>query len=276
VYRLFGLSRDPFAPVCDGELYWENQRRAAVREEATRALTAGRGVWLCGAPGTGRETLLARAVEELALAGRPVLWAGSTATEDPSDLLGALLALAGVEAPSGDLVDRAGAVYRVLLEGFSRGGPVVVVLPAPAGEGARVELDLLAQLRVAGKALVTLASWGEGEPPLDALCPVELPSLSPEELRSCLGHRASVCGRPDLLSGKALDAVVRDARGLGEAMLGGTKALLQMAFSGRRHAEAPGRAGKSRATPVLDRAALEEVGELLEGLRPGSIDLQKL
>jgi len=268
VHRLFGLSRDPFALVCDGDLYWESPRRAAVREQVTRALARGRGVWLCGEPGTGRETLLARAVEDLALAGRPVLWAGAASVEGAWNVLGALLDLTGAEAPEGDLVDRAAAVYRALLEGFSRGGPVVVVLPSPSGEGARAELDLLSQLRVAGKAVVSLALWGEGEPPLDALSRAAVPSLSPEEVRSCLGHRAAVCGRGDVLSGKALDEVVRDARGLGEAVRGGSKALLRMAFSGRRQAEAPGRVGKSQATPILDRAALEEVDELLETLGP--------
>ena len=267
MHRLFGLSRDPFAPGYDAELYWESPQRAGVRERVTRALVRGRGAWLRGAPGAGRETLLARVAEDLALAGRPVLWAGAQAPQGGQALLDLLLGVAGVQVPGGDEIDRAAALYPALLEGFRRGGAVLVVLGSALGEGAGVELEILAQLQVAHKTLITPFLWGDGEPPVDGLAPVDLPSFSDAELRACLTHRVAVCGRPDLFAKPELEALVQDVEGVGEVLQRGREALLRKAFAG--HGPAGGGANELRVAPVLDRAALEEVDHLLATLGPG-------
>jgi len=274
VHRLFGLSRDPYAPVCDGDLYWENPRRRDVRSEVSRLLLGGNSVWLHGEAGAGRESVMARAVEEVALAGRPVIWGGSNAPADAQALLDLLLDVAGVGTTDGALIDRAAAVYQAMLDGFSRGGPVVVALQGPADEGARTELEVLASLRVAGKQLVALATWGEGKAPVEDLAAVELPSFSKGELGSCIVHRSTACGGPDLLTGAAIDAVVRGSQGVGDAVRRARDVVFRMAFSGPPVARGNAAAPPSR--PVLDRAALEEVDQLLGTLTAGVDSPQNL
>ncbi len=261
MYRLFGLGRDPFAPVSDGALFWETPERADVRARLLRLLAEGRGAWLRGPAGSGRETLLARVAEDLAVAGTTVLWLGDRWCEEAGDFLEALGSVAvGAEASSAR-TDRVFPLYASLLERFCSAGPVAVFLGGGLGEGARPEAEILGALRVAGSPLTALALCGEGSPPLPDLEEVDLPAPVLGDLRDCIAHRVSVCGGGDLLGPGDLDAICGSARGLGDAVRRAREAFAGMAYRcGPAARSGPeGDAGE----PVLDVGELETVGRLL-------------
>jgi len=262
VYRLLGLSRDPFGPACDGELYWESPSRAGVRESIEGLLAAGSGVWLSGEADSGRRTLLARAVTAVAGPHRPVAWCDLSGAED--DVLSRLARVVG-PGGRGRGADLAGAVYGELVEGFCRGGPPVVFLDGGAGgDPAREELGLLSALQLVGRPLVLLALWGEGEPTVGGLERVELPALSARDVGHFLSHRLSACGRSDLFSAAKLEELAAQARGLGHALELARGELARAAFRGR-----VGSGGvDSSPHRVLDPSELAEVDRLLDALGP--------
>lgn len=275
MHRALGLSRDPFALVCEEELYWEDASRAALREQAEGLLRAGQGVWLRGAPGSGRRTLLARVGEALALKGRTVAWCGAWAscgTGASEDLLSRIGRVTGTGLGGGDGLAAAAGVYSRLVDGFCRGGPVIVLLPREAlGLGDGDEAEILGQLRLVGRPLVALGLWGEGEAPWKGLTELALPPLSRVDVRDLLVHRAAACGRPDLLGPEALGRLSAEpARGLGHALALAQVELARQVFCGDSAGDGPGvtQAEPTPARQVLDPTALGEVERLLDALGP--------
>ncbi len=266
MYRLFGLGRDPFAPVSDGALFWETPERAEVRERLLRLLAEGRGAWLRGPAGSGRETLLARAAEDLAAAGTSVIWVGDRWCGEADDFLEALASVAaGGEGPSGGTA-RVVPLYSSVLDRFCSVGPVAVFLGGGLGEGARPEAEILGALRVAGSPLAALALCGEGPAPLPDLEEVELPAPTLADLRDCIAHRVAVCGGTDLLGPGDLDQICRAAHGLGDAVRRARQALTGMAYR-RGPVARSGPEGDARDA-VLDVGELEAVGRLLGTTSP--------
>jgi hypothetical protein len=227
----FGLTKDPFAPVWDGALFWETPERAEARKRILAALGEGRGVWVRGPSGSGRGTLLARLSAELAAQGVPVL---RPATDAPTDGLAFLTELADTGGCLGErpeLVSRAEALYACLLARFCSTGPILVVPTAdPLPSGAWEEAEILAGLRIAGYPLVRLLLAGEGAVSIDGLQEVELPFMGPEDVRAFLAHRASVCGNATLLPSEVLEEIGDSAHGLGHALVLARKHLARMAF----------------------------------------------
>jgi hypothetical protein len=276
VYRALGLTRDPFASLCEEELYWEDAGRAALREQVEGLLRAGQGVWLRGPPGSGRRTLLARVGEALALEGRAVAWCADSVPPAPGtsqNLLSRIGAVTGSgPGGGGDVLSTASNVYSRLLDGFCRGGPVVVFLPGETlgFRGAdRVELEILGQLRLVGRPLVALGLWGEGPPPWEGLTELEMPALTPADVREVLRHRAAACGRPDLLASEALDRLAADpSRGLGHALSLARVELARRIFCSGSDGSSPGETQAEDTPPqrVLDPSALNEVERLLDAL----------
>jgi hypothetical protein len=231
VYRLFGLSRDPFAPVGDGSLYWEEPVRADARERALRALRGGRGIWVWGRSGSGRGMFLARVAEDIAMEGRTALaWDGSAST-DPVGILARLLDTACGTKGAGDLLALAEALYSRLIEAFSRSG-TVVVMPGtePLAPGALGEAEILGGLRIAGQPLAALLLCGEEGSPLGGLEEIHLPIPSPGDLREFLVHRAAACGRADLLPARDLARITEKARGFSDALSLARTGLARLAF----------------------------------------------
>jgi hypothetical protein len=266
MYRLFGLGRDPFAPVSDGALFWETPERAEVRARLSRLLAEGRGAWLWGPAGSGRETLLARVAEDLAAAGTSVLWLGDRWCEGNDDFLGALASVAvGTQGP-GQGAELVFPLYASLLERFCSTGPVAVFLGGGLGEGARPEAEILGALRVAGSPVTVLALCGEGPPPLPDLEEVHLPAPVLEDLRDCIAHRVSVCGGADLFGPADLDAICGAAHGLGDAVRRAREALAGMAYRCGPTARSGPEGGAG--DPVLDAGELETLGLLLGTTSP--------
>lgn len=281
MYRVLGLTRDPFASVCEEDFYWEDAARAALRERVEGLLRAGKGVWLRGASGSGRRTLLARVGETLALEGSPVAWCAdpvpraAAASDDLLFRVGAVTGAALGGADAGSAVAAACGVYARLLEEFCRRGPAIVFLPEEVlGVEGRAELEILGELRVVGRPLVALGLWGEGQAPWRGLTELEMPALSAADVRHVLVHRASACGRPDLLAPEVLDRLSADpAPGLGHVLSLARVEMVRQVFGGGFDGTAPGAVRPEDAPPrplrqVLDPSALDEVERLLDALDP--------
>ncbi|MBI5439582.1 MAG: hypothetical protein HY900_00045 [Deltaproteobacteria bacterium] len=255
--------RDPFLPVCDSLLYYELPDRAEARRLAVEALNSGRSVWVSGPRGSGRAVFLERVAEDVALRGRSVLWAEADAGATREGFLAALLRAAADRPVPEGLEEVAQALYEELLAAFGCSGtPVCFPSGEPLGELAAAEARILSGLRVAGFPLVALALCGSGEPlPPDAV-PVRLMPLSPDQLRDCLLHRATVCGAREILSPEALEAIVEGASGVGDAVARARQALRRSLFAGTG-------SGPVSAHPlVFDPTELDDVGRLLDALAP--------
>ncbi len=270
MFEALGFARDPFGPSWGADLFWEDPERAATHSAARDALVGGRGVWLRGAAGSGRETLAVRVAAEVARAGTPVLVPYRTPTV-PEAVLGAFLEASGMPAPAGaDLLGRAAGLYERILDAFAGRGPVVFVAGGDALAGPALgEVAALAGLRLAGQRVAVPLLWGEGEPPWPGLETVDVTPLSDGDLRALVAHRLAAAGRPDLLGPAALDRLVADCSGPAEAMDAGRMHLSGLLFAGASKAPADGTAGPG-GTPVLDPDALDEAGALLDGFDPGS------
>ena len=263
LWKALGLSRDPFAPVADGPLYWETPERARAREQAVEALAAGRSVFLRGPAGSGRETLVARIVDEAAARGRAVLYVVPDGGEQ--GFLAAALECAG-EDPEGLGLERAARLYgRLLAVLCERGTPVVAVGWPAEDDDTRAEFGILGELRVVGRPLAAVLCFGAGEP-----CPagaevIPVPAPTEADLRDLVAHRLAACGGAHLLDPALLDAVARRARGMGHAVRLARRHLVALAFGGAVPGPEPGRAAPGR---VLDPGAVSEAEGLLSSLGP--------
>lgn len=270
MYRCLGAPRDPFEDSRDETLAWEPLPRGRALESAAAALRAGAGVWVRGDPGAGRGWLLARLAEDLVAEGRRVLFREGPAPQTGIGLLDALLEIAGPSDEDGDLLDRAGALYRRLLEAFVAAGPTAIV-PAtefPLPSAPLEELEILAGLRVAGRPLVRLALAGEGPTPVEGLVEVVLPSPAAADLHDFLSRRMAACGCPDLLPRDEVDRIARAATGLGDALRLARQAVARRAYRLPDAAGGRSEAAEGRAASVLDADELGEVDRLLTDLAP--------
>ncbi len=265
MFEALGLTRDPFGPSWDADLYWEGPERAAARSAARGALAGGQGVWLRGEAGSGRETLAVRVAADVARTGVPVLVPDRTPTV-PEAVLGAFLEASGTPAPAGtDLLDRAAGLYERILDAFAGRGPVVFVAGGDALSGPALgEVAALAGLRLAGQRVAVPLLWGEGDPPWPDLAVVDVAPLSAGDLRALVAHRLAAAGRPDLLGPAALGRLVEDCAGPADAVAAGRRHLMGLLFAGDTTAPSDGTDGPG-GTPVLDPDALDEAGVLLAG-----------
>ena len=264
LWKALGLSRDPFAPVADGPLYWETPERARAREQALEHLAAGRSVFLRGPAGSGRETLAARIVDEAAAAGRAVLYVLPEA--GGRGFLPAALECAG-EDPGGPAPEQAARLYgrllRVLCE---RGTPVVAVGWPAEDDDTRAEVEILGALRVAGRPLAALLCFGPGPPCPSGAEEIVVPAPAEADLRDLVAQRLAACGGAHLLDAALLDTVAREARGLGDAVRLARRHLLRRAFGGPGPEGPPAGAGRAG---VLDPGVVSEAEGLLSSLGPG-------
>lgn len=273
MYLLRGLTRDPFAPVCDGSLFWESRPRAQARCTALEILLSGTGVWLSGPPGSGRSTLLAVLAEEIAQGGRRVLWTEPAAGLTPEQLLARMVGVVSASPTASSLLDSAETLYAQMLEGFCAAGTVICFpgLEEPT-VGTLAEAAILARFRIAGRPIAALALSGEGEPPFAGLHKIPLPPPSTEDLEACLRHRTAVCGNARALPHEDLTAIAASSRSFGDALEKARQALARTAFlagapSAGRNLPGPPIGSEPRAN-VLDRAMLDELSGLLDSLSP--------
>lgn len=268
-----GSSRDPLAPVCDGDLFWESAPRAAVRRRCLELLAEGRGVWLSGPPGSGRSTVLDRLAADLAGEGRAVLRAEAPVTGAAEEFVAGLLAGVADGPPPEGLLLAAEALYARLLEAFAARGTVPCFPGAVSASGGVVaELEVLASLRVLGRPLVALALAGAGDSPLVGLETVRLPPPEPVDLEALLSHRLAVCGATGLLAPAAIADVAARAVGFEDAMARARRARAQASFE-RALAEVPAPSTRGAEPPrpsLFDPAELDEVSRLLDSLGPSA------
>ncbi|MDF1553031.1 MAG: hypothetical protein P1P84_08215 [Deferrisomatales bacterium] len=268
--RRLGLSRDPFSPLADGELYWESAARGELRRQLAEQLRSGCSVRLEGTPGSGRRSLLARVADELAAGGAPVALLDGPGEETPEAFLAGLAAAVGANPPSGaGLLTLAEHLYCRLVDVFCAARPAVVVLPwAPAGDVAE-EIGILTELRLLGRPLVAVAVVGSPALPTGEFASVAVPELSPDDLCDCLAHRCAAAGRADLLSPAALEACLAGAPGLPTALRRARALWRARVFASALEAlEAP---ATPTPPPVLDPAQVEEVRQLLQSLSPDAL-----
>ncbi|GAB4268043.1 hypothetical protein [Deferrisoma sp.] len=258
MWRGLGLSRDPFAAVADGGLFWETPEREAVRRSAVETLRNGRPVAVTGPGGSGRDTLVASIADDALARGMPVLWV--PLGEEPF-LLAALEGAGAAPAEEGD-PDRVALLCEVILDRFQEAGPVVVAVEGTPDAEDLAELAFLAGLRVAGHP-VALPLWVHEGPVTDWAGEAPLPAVSREDLREFLFHRLAACGGPDLLPPSVLEDLAARARGLGSALALARRELRRLAFRGAA-CEGAG----SGAEAVLPADALDEVEDLLSALGP--------
>lgn len=265
MHRVLGLSCDPFGPADDDRFFWESAERRTLREGAEEALRRGHSVWLRGARGSGRRTLGTRVISELAGDGRAVLFADAPWPSTEAELLARLCLVAGAAVSAASISARAEGLYRQVLRAFYQTAPVVVVPAAePLEEAPTAELQLLADLRLAGHPIAALLAWGEGEPPFDAFQVFELANPSESELRACLEKRLAVCDAADLLSPQDLQAILEGAGGFAEGLERGRLALCHLAFA--RLSAGDGSLGRARGGQAFDPGEVGEILSLLDSL----------
>ena len=263
--RRLGLSRDPFAPSADGELYRESDERAGLRRRLSDRLLLGCSARLEGTPGSGRRALLNRVAGDLAAGGTPVALFEGSGEEGPEAFLAGLAATVGAEPPSGaDLLTLAEHLYRRFVEVFCAVRPAVVVLPWELTGAVAEEIGILAELRLLGRPLVAVAVLGSPVLPADAFAPIPVPDLSPDDLRDCLSHRCAAVGRVDLLAPSALECCVAGTPGLPAALRRARAALRAQAFAAVL--DAPEVIASGSHAPVLDPDQVQEVRQLLDSL----------
>ncbi len=264
MYRALGLTRDPFAPVCDDLLFWESPARARFRRRAVEAVARGRGVWLAGPPGSGRSALLERVAEDAAVAGHPAAVVRGEAPPSGAALLALLLDALGLSVAAADPEVRAAALYEALLDAFCRAGTAVLALDVGTLEtSARREVELLAGLKVAGRPLVGVALVGGG--PVAGFEELPLGAPTPGDLEALLAHRLAACGGADLFTPADLAALAVGEGGFAGALRRARAALGRRAFWG----ETPDACPAGVAAPVLPEEDLGEVERLLASLSPG-------
>lgn len=267
MYESLGLIRDPFAPSPDEGLYWEDPERAGIRAAAREGLERGRGVWLRGEPGSGREALALRVLADLARRGRPVVVPGAK-IESAEELVSVFLDATGDRLPGeSDPLDRFAALYERFLGVFYRRGPVVFAvacdgLDRPATE----EVAVLGALRVAGVAIAIPLLWGCDDPPIPGLQTVSVPPFTPEDLRAVLSHRISSCGCPNLLDPGALDHLARSSSGVRSTLGHARRHLGHLLFAGPEMLETRFHLPTAGPIPLLDPDDLHEAASLLSDL----------
>lgn len=268
--RRLGLSRDPFAPSADGELYWESEERAELRGQLAAKLLAGHSVCVEGVPGSGRRSLLTRVAGDLAAGGTPVALLEGAGKVGPGAFLAGLAATVGADPPAGaDLLTLSEYLYRRLVDVFCATAPAVVVLPWAPAQAAAEEIGILAELRLLGRPLVTVAVLSSPSLPAGGFDPIRVPELTPEDLRDCLSHRCAAVGRADLLASSALEGCLAGVPGLPVALGRARLALRAGIFAAAL--DAGGAVVHEPRSSVLDPAQVQEVRRLLESLSPDSL-----
>jgi len=270
VDRLLGLSREPFALVADGALYWESDERADLRQELAAALRQGRSVRLQGPPGSGRRSLLARVAGDLAAAPVPVALCEAPHEATPEAFLSALGETLGAKAPAGaDLLTLAEHLYRRLVEVFCTARSAVVVLPWVAAGAVAEEIGILAELRLLGRPLVAVAVLDA--PPLTGgeLVSFAVPPLTADDLRDCLAQRCAAVGRADLLPPAALEACLAAPLDLPTALDRARRVLRAQVFAAALGQDAT--TLPRSEPPLFDPTQMQEMRRLLDSLSPDTV-----
>jgi hypothetical protein len=266
VYNLLGLSGDPFSKGFDLRLYWENHERKRLLEEGAKALLSSQNLWIKAEKGSGCGWFIRKLLGETGAGKVPILF---TEGEMPGDTLPFLASLgksASIENPTGDLPSVAEKLYTKLLRRFWQGGTLLVVPGTSplSGEGVLREVSHLASTRIKGKALCNFVLRGEADSPPEGFQRLTLPPFSPEDLQSCLRHRAEAFGNRDVFPVPALKALCQEAKGVGHAMELASASLERLLFDRREplREEKPGEPQK----PVLPGEQVSEISRLLAAI----------
>jgi hypothetical protein len=196
----------------------------------------------------------------------------ATAADAGRSAEGFLTSLAEVvgEAPptQAGLLSLAEHLYGRLVEVFCVARPAVLVLPWELAGEAAAEAGILAELRLVGRPLVSVAGIGSGQPPVEEFKTLTLPPLETDDLRDFLLHRCAAAGRVDLLTPSVLTRALVGVEDLVTALDRARAELRRLSFAASlgqpRELETGGPAA------VLDPAQVQEVGRLLDSLSTGS------
>ncbi len=267
LYTLSGLSRDPFSSTYDEELYAELPQRKDALETALDALMAGKGVFIEGPEGSGREWFSGRVLLEAARRGKTVLSARGEFPPDTRALLSSLLLHASTENVRVEVPQLAEKLYTKLLRKFWQNGPVVISpasRPLCGGE-ALEEVRHLGSARIKGAPLALFVIAGNGPSPLQFLQTIALEPFTFAEKEKILRHRLRVCGNGLALEDSAIQWACRGAESLADSIALARIALCRAAFEKGPPASAA-KEQKDSPAPLFSEEQVSEVSRLLASI----------
>ena len=224
----FGLSQDPFRNEPDLRFFFESAPHREAEMRVGRALRQSKGLSiLTGEGGTGK-TLLARRIlesleDELFEATLLIMMPGAS---DATSILRRFATQLEVQDPSTDRAQLVAQVYEQLAVVREDGRHAVLILDDAhvLDREAMAEVGGLANLEYEDRRLLSLLLVGL--PQLDKLMAadpslgqridvrVRLSGLNSDNTAAYLAHRLSVAGgRPDIIPGDAIEALVTLGRG---------------------------------------------------------------
>jgi hypothetical protein len=141
--------------------------------------------------------------------------------------------MSGTAVRNDDKLSLAETLYARLLAALPQAGwAVVAPATAPLSVDLLSEVQILADLRIAGSPVALPILCGEGDSPFEGLQEVRIDKPGPGDLREFLAQRAAACGRPDLLPPARLADVALRADGLGDAVARAGRELTRLGFVG--------------------------------------------
>jgi general secretion pathway protein A len=269
----FGLRRKPFQPTADPDFFFQSGQSTDVIDQLVAGLHSRRGVGLLtGEPGTGKTTILRRALDELATRSPLVPVHGNA----PLGLDDLVALLGGGATWAGELEE----VTRRLCERAEAGRPVVVaideaqalddrmlenlagLLGSASAPGALGSLLLVGQPALAAR-LETWIAWG-----LEIAVRCTLDPLRSEEVGAYIAHRWREAGgeAPEPFSSAAIERIA--------SLSGGVPRLINLLCSEALAVAA--RQGATRVEPsIVDDVAedLSIAGPATSSRPPGAVPI---
>lgn len=269
----FGLRRKPFQPTADPDVFFSGGQFGDMLDRIVTTLRTRRGVCvLTGEPGTGKTTLLRRALDELATTSPLVPICGNA----PLDL-DELISLLGVtrSAPTGTREERLEEVGKRLRELADGGRPVALAIDdAQALDeemlrslisllGRASAPDALAPLVLVGQPPLEsrLEAWTARGLEIDVRC--SLDPLPFAEVGSYIAHRSRHAGREaaELFSSGAVERIA--------SLSGGVPRFVNLLC--REALATAGREGARRVETNVVDAVAENLGFAAFAPRPRSL-----